>query len=406
MYNRKVRKESKKTKRHTQDSVSCACSETHSGSLSGTRLLEIGGMLLLIAVSYKLLSLSDLTSWSLDTESAVGLGTVFLIGITASASSCLAMVGGLLLSISANWSEAHPRMSARKKFAPLLQFNLGRIGGYFILGGLTGLLGKSLILSVQTTGYVKVILALVMVLLGLKILRLTPKVACSIPLPKALWNRLRGLQDSDSVFAPALLGAVTYFVPCGFTQSMQLLALGSGNFWAGAAIMTVFALGTLPALLGISAASTAANGKIGRLFFTFAGTLSVFLGMVNIESGLALTGLNLQKLTPRFSVQGNAETDDPNVTIDKNGQQVISVEVQNSGYSNNSFVINPDVPTWIYATAKSALSGCISSMAIPDFNVSTSLHKGENWIGPIKPKKDFAFMCSMGMFRADVRVRS
>lgn len=405
MYNRRVKKQPKKIKRHLSDST-CACSETHSGSLSGTRLLEIGGMLLLIAVSYKLLSLSDLFSWSLDTESAVGLGTVFLIGITASASSCLAMVGGLLLSMSANWSEAHPRMSAYKKFAPLLQFNLGRIVGYFILGGLTGLLGKSLILSVQATGYTKVILALVMVLLGLKILKLTPKMSCSIPFPRALWNRIRSLQNSDSILAPTLLGAVTYFVPCGFTQSMQLLALGSGNFFAGAAIMTVFALGTLPALLSISAASTAANGKIGRLFFTFAGTLSVFLGMVNIDSGLALTGLNLQKLTPGFAVQENSETDDPNVTIDRNGQQVISVEVQNDGYSKNSFVINPDVPTWIYATAKSALSGCISSMAIPDFNVSTSLHKGENWIGPIKPKKDFAFMCSMGMFRADVHVRS
>ncbi len=363
-------------------------------------------MLILIAVSYTLLTRTELFTWSLDTESAVGLGTVFTIGLVASASSCLAMVGGLLLSISANWSEAHPHMGLRKKFAPLLQFNLGRIVGYFVLGGLTGLLGKSLILSVQATGYVKMILALVMVLLGLKILKITPKIACTIPLPKALWNRIRQLQHSESVFAPTILGALTFFVPCGFTQSMQLLALGSGSFWAGAAIMTVFALGTLPALLGISAASTAANGRIGRLFFTFAGSLSVFLGIVNIQSGFALTGLQPIRWMPTAAVSANQETEDPNVTIDKNGQQVISVEVQNSGYSNDSFVINPDVPTWIYATAKSGLSGCISSMTIPAFNVSTQLHKGENWLGPIKPKKDFAFMCSMGMFRADVRVRS
>ena len=406
MYNREVRKESKKIKRQLSDSACCACNENHSGSLSGTRLLEIGSMLLLIAVSYKLLSLSGIGSWSLDTESAMGLGTVFLIGLVASASSCLAMVGGLLLSISANWSEAHPHMGLRKKFAPLLQFNVGRIVGYFVLGGLTGLLGKSLILSVQATGYVKVVLAILIVILGLKILKLTPKIACTIPLPKALWNRIRQLQNSNSIFAPTLLGAVTYFVPCGFTQSMQLLALGSGNFWAGAAIMTVFALGTLPALLGISAASSMANGKVGRLFFTFAGTLSVFLGLVNVQSGLALTGLQPTRWLPTSTVSVNQKTDDPNVTIDKNGQQVINVEVRNDGYSNDSFVINPDVPTWIYATAKSGLSGCISSMTIPAFNVSTQLHKGENWLGPIKPKKDFAFMCSMGMFRADVRVRS
>ncbi len=406
MYNESVKRNQKNIQRPKKECASCDCSGAHEGSFSGMRFLEIGGMLILIAVSYTLLTRTELFTWSLDTESAVGLGTVFAIGLVASASSCLAMVGGLLLSISANWSAAHPKMSTRKKFAPLLQFNLGRIIGYFILGGLTGLLGRSLILSVQATGYVKMILALVMVLLGLKILKLTPKIACSVPLPKALWNRIRQLQHSENAFAPTLLGALTFFVPCGFTQSMQLLALGSGSFWAGAAIMTVFALGTLPALLGISAASTAANGRIGRLFFTFAGSLSVFLGIVNIQSGFALTGLQPIRWMPTAAVSANQETEDPNVTIDKNGQQVISVEVQNSGYSSDSFVINPDIPTWIYATAKSGLSGCISSMTIPAFNVSTQLHKGENWLGPIKPKKDFAFMCSMGMFRADVRVRS
>ena len=61
---------------------------------------------------------------------------------------------------------------------------------------------------------------------------------------------------------------------------------------------------------------------------------------------------------------------------------------------------------WIYAVAPEPLSGCISSIMIPDFNMSKLIRKGDNWVGPITPKKDFAFMCSMGMFKANVHVRS
>ena len=227
-------------KEHRKTSCECAagtCTDTSRSSVT-----QIGGMLILVVAGYELLSRFDLFSSSVATDTAVGLGTVFLIGLTASFSSCLAMVGGLLLSVSAQWSEMHPAESRMRKFAPLLQFNIGRVAGYFLFGGLTGFLGQSLVLSVKTTGIVKVLLALVMIVLGLSILKLIPKNACKIPLPKALWQRIQRLQTSDHPFAPALLGAVTYFVPCGFTQSMQLLALGSGSFLSGAAIMTVFAL--------------------------------------------------------------------------------------------------------------------------------------------------------------------
>jgi plastocyanin domain-containing protein len=98
-------------------------------------------------------------------------------------------------------------------------------------------------------------------------------------------------------------------------------------------------------------------------------------------------------------------TIDPNVSFDKNGQQIISLEVHDSGYSASSFTVEAGKPTWLYANVPSQLSGCISSMAIPSFNILQPLNVGTNWIGPITPKKDFAFMCSMGMFKANVHVQ-
>lgn len=361
-------------------------------------------MLIVLIAVYQLTKSFSLFSFATDTESVIGLGTVFLIGLTASMSSCLALVGGLLLSVSSAWAVQHPGATTWQKFRPQLHFNIGRLLGYFVFGGLTGVLGRALLLSIQGTGMLKLALSVVMIVLGLKILGMIPKRFCRIPLPKKMIKSLRGLSTSDGMFAPLSLGALTYFVPCGFTQSMQLLALGSGSFAGGSAIMVVFALGTLPSLLGIGAVGSFAHGRWGRVFGTFAGCVSLLLGLSNFQSGLLLAGVNLP--LPNFTVRAIMQEADPNVSIDKNGQQIISVSVFSDGYNADAFTIDAGKPTWIYATAQERITGCIGSLTIPDFNISAVINKGENWIGPITPTKDFAFMCSMGMFKADVRVKS
>jgi sulfite exporter TauE/SafE len=381
-----------------------ASRQTSDHSSGFVRWAEIGVMLIIVVAVYQTGKYLEIFSFASATEEVVGLGTVFLIGVTASTSSCLAMVGGLLLSVSSSWSKAHPRATQWQKLEPQLHFNIGRVIGYFIFGGLTGILGQALILTIHETGVLKVTLSVVMIILGLNILGIIPKRYCKIPLPKAMVKKIKGLSGSESMFAPLGLGALTYFIPCGFTQSMQLLALGSGHFWSGAAIMTVFALGTLPALLGISTLSSMSQGRFGRLFLTFSGCVSLFLGIISLHGGLQLSGINVR--LPIFTASAVFSDDDPNVSIDRNGQQIISVGVKTQGYSSNAFTIEAGKPTWIYAVAAEPLTGCISSMTIPDFNVSKLIRKGENWVGPITPSRDFAFMCSMGMFKADVRVRS
>lgn len=393
-----------KTKKKTARPVKkdCAC-ETAAAS-GASRYAEIGVMLIVVLAAYQLGKHLNFFSFSATTEGFVGLGTVLLIGLTASTSSCLAMVGGLLLSVSSSWAKAHPTATSWEQFEPQLHFNFGRLLGYYVFGGLTGLLGQQLLLSVQGTGMLKMALSVLMIWLALTILGLVPKKYCRVPLPQALSRRIRALSTSSGMTAPLSLGALTYFIPCGFTQSMQILALASGNFWAGGAIMFVFALGTLPSLIGISYLSSFLHGKAGRFFATFAGSVSLLLGLGNLQSGLLLAGVNIP--IPSFTQTAMTASEDPNVSIDNNGQQIISVSVQSDGYSSNSFTIKAGTPTWIYATAPEVVTGCISNFTIPEFNISKFIRKGTNWIGPITPSKDFAFMCSMGMFKANVRVQS
>jgi sulfite exporter TauE/SafE len=205
-------------------------------------------MLLIIAL-YIILKRFGVFSLDSTTEGAMGFGTIFFVGLVAATSSCLAVVGGLLLSVSAQWAELHETDDRWTKLQPLLLFNAGRLGGYFLLGGLAGLLGRSLSLTPWGTGFLTALIAVVMIGLGLNILHIVPKNFCRIPLPRKMQARIHALSRSQNPFAALTLGALTFFLPCGFTQSMQLLALGSGSFFLGGMIMLVFALGTLPSLL-------------------------------------------------------------------------------------------------------------------------------------------------------------
>lgn len=373
---------------------------------------EIGGILVLMIAFIIVARRFGFFAFARNIEDAASLGGIFVIGLVAATSSCLAVVGGLLLAVSAKWMEFRGSASRWYRFQPLLSFNIGRLAGYFLLGGLTGLLGSQLTLSTKSTGILTIAIAIIMLLLGLNILKLIPKRYCSLPLPRPMMRSIRQLSESRNPLAPAILGAVTFFLPCGFTQSMQLLALGSGSFLQGGIIMLVFALGTLPALLGLSVMSTLAEGRTARWFLIFSGCTVVLLGFFNIQSGLLLTGIDvagaarasIERLVP--SIASPTVQVDPNVQVDEHGRQVVSILVENTGYTPASITIAPGLQTWIYAYAPQRVGGCASMLTDPTHNLATPIAQGGNWLGPIEnPQSDFVLTCSMGMLKTNVHVR-
>ncbi len=372
---------------------------------------EVGGMFLLILAGYLLLKHFGVFAFAKGIEGAASLGAVFAVGLVAASSTCLAVVGGLLLAVAAKWTENNEGASRWRRFQPLLSFNAGRLAGYFLLGALVGLLGSAITLSTKATGVLTIAIAAVMIILGLNILRIVPKRYCTLPLPKSFARKINALSSSEHPFAPALLGALTFFLPCGFTQSMQLLALGSGSALQGGIIMLVFALGTLPALIGLSAISSLVEGRTARWFLTFSGALVLVLGIWNVQNGLLLTGIDASGIV-RSALPGITRQpqplpagSDPNVTIDAQGRQIVAMTVSNAGYSPDNFTIQPGLQTWIYAYAPQGVGGCASMLTDPTHNLSTPIVQGGNWLGPItNPKSDFVITCSMGMMRADIRV--
>lgn len=356
--------------------------------------------LILLALQ-QILRNSALSDFAPASGQNANLFTVVLIGVAASVSSCLAVVGGLLLSVSAKWSETHQNQTPIVRLWPMLVFNLGRLIGYFVLGGLIGQIGRQLTLSIGTTGVITVAMSIVMLALGLNMLHILPKKYCTIPLPRSLWKRIQTLSASRNPLMPLLLGALTFFVPCGFTQSMQIVALGSGSFLAGGMMMLAFAIGTLPSLLGISIMSSFVQGNSARTFFTVSGTLVVLLGLSNISNGLTLAGVRLPTLNFGQAVQADGA-----VTIDAKGDQIIRMYVHSNGYTPSNFTIRPNMTTYVYAFAPEDVSGCASFLTYPAANISIPIKKGENWLKLPTPiaSQTITLACSMGMYKADIHV--
>ncbi|MEJ0063817.1 MAG: sulfite exporter TauE/SafE family protein [Alphaproteobacteria bacterium] len=217
----------------------------------------------------------------------VNYASAFIIGIIASLSTCMAVVGGLTLSISANFAKTGD------KIAPQLLFHAARLAAFFALGGIIGVIGAEFPLGLTGMMVLNIMTALVMLILGVNLLDVMPWADKFQPaLPRFITGHLLEWKQINHTLTPALLGAATFFLPCGFTQSMQIYALSTGHFWAGAAIMLSFALGTLPVLGLLSFASLGIHGKkMSGIFFKTAGLVVIGFAAYNLANALAVAGL-------------------------------------------------------------------------------------------------------------------
>lgn len=244
--------------------------------------LPIAALLIALFVMLQKMGLTNVIQISqLDYRS------IFIIGLIASVSSCMAVVGGLVLSISANFAKQGD------KIKPQVFFHASRLISFFILGGTIGILGATVQLGIIGNFILNLTVGLVLLILGINLLEVFPWAKKIQPaIPAFIGSRIYNLKNINHTLTPILVGAATFFLPCGFTQSMQIYALSTKNFWQGALTMLVFALGTLPALALLSFGSANMGNRIKTgIFFKVAGILVLFFALINIAGSLAAIGI-------------------------------------------------------------------------------------------------------------------
>jgi uncharacterized protein len=217
----------------------------------------------------------------------VTYGTAFVVGIIASLSTCMAVVGGLVLSMSATFAKEGD------KIRPQLMFHGGRLVAFFILGGVIGVIGSAFTLNASATFILSLLIGIVMLVLGVNLLdifHVTKRLQPSMP--KFIAKHAHGVAELNHTLTPLLVGVATFFLPCGFTQSMQLYTLSTGTFLEGGLTMLAFALGTLPvlALISFSSFSVQKSAKAG-VFFKAAGLIVILFALLNLANSLVIIGL-------------------------------------------------------------------------------------------------------------------
>lgn len=347
---------------------------------------------------------ADLTG-ALASPSRGGLLLVLTLGLTAGVSTCMAMVGGLVLGFSASHAAALDARGAslpsfRVRMRPQVAFNVGRILGFGLLGAVLGSLGSAVSLPTRLMGVLALAVAVVMFLLGVRLTGISPRMAAWSPrLPAGLAGLLgidtaatRPYSDSRT----ALVGAATFFLPCGFTQAVQVYALSTGSPLSAGLIMATFALGTTPGLLAVASVPEIATGRTRATVLQVVGVVVLTFALLNVTSGLRLLGV---AGTTRMDVAEQQVS--ANVTV-QGGVQTVRMTQTRDGYTPADTVVHAGMPiTWVIQSTSQW--DCSAFLRVPDLEVSIDLKDGVNTVQlPALSSGVTPFTCVMGMYSGNL----
>lgn len=321
----------------------------------------------------------------------------FLTGLTTGGFSCLAVQGGLLASaVTTDGTEEH---TLSKKLVQVGAFVSTKLLGYTILGFFLGLLGSTLTFTPRLMGWVQIAAGLFMVATALRLIDAHPIFRYFvIQPPRWAYRLLKNTSRSDSIFAPAILGFFTIFMPCGITQATMAVAIASGSPWLGAGIMAAFILGTSPVFFALGA--TVVELLQNKAFSYAAAGIIIVFAVLSVNGGMGLLGspytiqnLYLVATTPLGEL-ANRKAAQLNGNV-----QEVTIDVTSRGYIASATTLKKGIPVRLTLRTSNTL-GCARAFTIPDFNISKVLPATGSEVIEFTPQKSgrLAYSCSMGMY--------
>jgi sulfite exporter TauE/SafE len=164
--------------------------------------------------------------------------TALLMGLVGGP-HCVAMCGAACAGIG--------QAAGVRKNSALLLFQLGRVAGYSILGGLAAASLQGLgWLTVQSAALRPVwsLFHVAALVLGLMLLVQARQPVWLESTARRVWTHARSFAASWGGGAPLVLGVLWALLPCGLLYSALLVAALAGDAAGGALVMALFAVGT------------------------------------------------------------------------------------------------------------------------------------------------------------------
>jgi len=376
--------------------TAAAAPDTQKRPSSAAPIYRFLGLVAVLAAVYLIIRYTVGFTFLPAVSQSMGYGLIFVVGLLTSL-HCIAMCGGIVLSQGINREALSGPARFRTRLLPSLLYNGGRVVSYTIIGGLVGALGSLFSLSTTLKGAMPVIAGAFMLFLGVRMLGIIPWLSrLTLRLPGSWGEKLSA---SASRRGPFVVGLLNGLMPCGPLQTMQVYALGTGSFFAGALSMFLFSLGTVPLLLGFGAISSLLSAKFNRRMLKASGVLVMVLGLVMLTRGMSLFGISLPAL-PGLQASGRGVA----VARLSDGFQEVQTTVESGQY--HPFVVQKGIPVrWTIRVKAEDLNGCNNPITIPEYGIRKLLVPGDNLI-EFTPAREgiIGYTCWMGMISSAIRV--
>ena len=293
---------------------------------------------------------------------------------------------------------------------PIALFLLAKLVAYTLLGLLLGALGSMLQLTAAMRAVLLFAVGVFMIGNALRMLNVHPIFRYFAFEPPARLTRFirRTAKTSTSDVGPLFLGALTVFIPCGVTQTMMAVALGTGDALMGAALMFSFTLGTSPVFFAVAYFATRLGARLEKYFMRAVAVVVLILGFVTIDSGLNLIGSPLSFANITNSITGQASAQTPvqaqPATSSYNGANTYVINAKNFGYEPKILKAAAETPIKLDLVTKNTTS-CALSIVFPALGIEKLLpNTGTVTIDvPPQPKGSvMRYACSMGMYTAQI----
>ncbi len=336
----------------------------------------------------------------------MNLWLIFLTGLTVGGLTCLAVQGGLLASVIAAREETDLETGNKRRHTifATLAFLIMKLIAYTMLGFILGGFGGALNISsnVQTT--MQLIAGLYMIAIALNLLNVHPYFRYFvIQPPRFLTRMVRNQSKSKDLFAPAFLGAMTIFIPCGTTIAMEALAISSGNAFIGALTMLFFILGTLPVFFGVGFLTTVLGDNFQGKFLKLAAIAVLYLGLTSINGALVAFGspITLPSIQVDLSGGSKVQTSQTDTAITQNAE----IDIKSNGYFPNYIKVKKGETVNLTLKTQNAFS-CAAAFRIPSLGISKNLQPNDTQMISFVPTQagQLQFNCSMGMYRGIIEV--
>jgi len=339
----------------------------------------------------------------------MNLWVIFLTGLTVGGLTCLAVQGGLLASVitSREEEEIKKGVNRKKPLYPTLAFLLAKLIAYTVLGFFLGAFGGAIGINQSVQIIMQFIAGMYMIAVALNLLQIHPIFRYVIIQPPRFLTRLvRNQSKSRELFAPAFLGAMTIFIPCGTTVAIEALAISSANPFVGAAIMAVFILGTTPVFFGVGWLTSVLGDAYRTKFLRIAAVAVLYLGITSVNGALVAidSPLSFQAITeniPRIISSESTSAKQSDGVVTQNPEILITTY----GYAPNYIRVKKGSLVTLKLTNKDAYS-CAAAFRIPSLGVAINLQPNSSEIITFTPTKEgtIPFSCSMGMYRGVIEV--